>query len=68
MNTKQQLDSANDMLYMAWTIIANAGEGDWQKEGTEWQRAAENWRDEWHQYISDYHPEIEEEEALNEED
>lgn len=35
-----------DALYTAWTIIANAHEGDWSKATPEWRAAAERWRDE----------------------
>ena len=36
----------------AWTIIANAGGGDWSKEHPDWVKAAEKWRDEmWHPLI-----------------
>ncbi len=35
----------NDLLELAWGIIANAGGGDWEKESKEWQDAAVNWRD-----------------------
>lgn len=37
-----------DELEMAWTIIANAGGGDWQKESAEWQEVAAKWRDRYH--------------------
>jgi ABC-type transporter Mla subunit MlaD len=38
-----------DALEWAWTIIANAGGGDWTKESQDWQDAAAKWRDEaWH--------------------
>ncbi len=38
-----------DALEWAWTIIANAGGGDWTKESHYWQGAAAKWRDEaWH--------------------
>lgn len=34
-----------DALYYAWTIIANAHEGDWHRAQDEWHQAAERWRD-----------------------
>lgn len=37
-----------DHLYMAWTIIANANEGNWDNATPEWKQAAEKWRDGWH--------------------
>jgi hypothetical protein len=39
-----------EALEWAWSIIANAGGGDWQRESKEWQDAAAKWRDE------AYHP------------
>ena len=51
----QDIDPAEDekdhLLYWAWTIIANAGEGDWTKESTGWQKAARDWRDRWHRVL-----------------
>ncbi len=40
-----------DSEELAWTIIANANEGDWAKAGKEWREAAERWRDEYHKYL-----------------
>ena len=47
----ETVDALRDELEMAWTIIANAGGGDWQKESTEWQAAAAKWRDRYHALI-----------------
>lgn len=33
-----------DCADYAWTILANAGSGDWSKESPEWQKAVVNWR------------------------
>lgn len=41
-------DEKDSLLYWAWTIIANAGEGDWTREFPAWQKAATEWRDRWH--------------------
>lgn len=38
----------DDLLYQAWTIIANAYEGDWDAASPQWKGAAEGWRDRWH--------------------
>lgn len=35
-----------DSLNYAWSVIANAGGGDWSREHIDWQRAAEKFRDE----------------------
>lgn len=39
------------LLEVAWGLIANAGEGDWNKELPEWRKAASKWRDEWREEI-----------------
>jgi hypothetical protein len=39
-------DAEMDALYTAWTIIANANEGNWDRATPEWRAAAERWRDE----------------------
>ena len=42
-------DRLLDGMGRAWGVIANAGEGDWLREGPEWIEAATRWRDEeWH--------------------
>lgn len=33
--------------YEAWSIIANAHGGDWEKASPEWRAAATRWRDEY---------------------
>ena len=38
-----------DLLEAAWTIIANAGEGNWGRESSDWQKAAIDWREKYHQ-------------------
>ena len=43
METKEQ-----NLLELAWGLIANANEGDWDKATKEWKEAAERWRDEYH--------------------
>jgi hypothetical protein len=44
---------ADELLYLAWTVIANAGQGmgGWKHESTEWVGAAERWRDRWHDFL-----------------
>lgn len=45
---------ADDLLYAAWTVIANAGNGNWQdNETVEWVEAAQRWRDSYHAYLED---------------
>lgn len=44
----ETVDALRAELEMAWTIIANAGGGDWKKESSEWQEAAAKWRDRYH--------------------
>ena len=44
--------SADDLLYEAWAVIANAGwDGADKSEG--WQEAAVRWRDKWHAYLDE---------------
>jgi hypothetical protein len=45
-NREAEMD---DLLETAWSVIANAGEGDWSRESEEWQRAAATWRGRYHQ-------------------
>lgn len=40
--------SPDDLLDLAWGLIANASEGDWDREHPDWKAAAERWRDLWH--------------------
>lgn len=48
---------ANDPIFVhelisdAWGLIANAGEGNWERESPAWQKAAVTWRDNWHRYL-----------------
>lgn len=46
----EELERLLHALYLAWTVIANAGHGDWEQESSDWQYAAKRWRDE------HYHP------------
>jgi hypothetical protein len=39
------MSESDDLLELAWAIIANAGGGDWDKESEEWRNAAAKWRD-----------------------
>lgn len=38
-------------LEWGWSIIANAGGGDWAKESKDWQEAAAKWRDQYHEIL-----------------
>lgn len=44
-------DNAADLLEYAWTIICNAGEGDWTRESAEWQGAAARLREQYHAFL-----------------
>ena len=48
---KEVITELMDVTEWAWTIIANAGGGDWDRESTEWQEAAKKWRNEYHKLI-----------------
>lgn len=39
--------------YWAWTILANAGGGDWSRESPEWQAAVVRWRDRFHELLTE---------------
>lgn len=39
------------MVETAWTIIANAGYGDWETQGSEWKEAAERFREHYHAWL-----------------
>lgn len=39
---------ADEVLYEAWTLLANVSEGDWTKQAGEWQEAVVRWRDRFH--------------------
>ena len=49
METKEQ--DMEELLELAWGIIANANEGNWDKATPEWKKAAEKWRDDYHKLI-----------------
>lgn len=40
-----------DELMYAWTIIANAGGGDWNKESPDWRKAACRFRENVHKLV-----------------
>ena len=40
-----------DILEWAWSVIANAGGGNWKLETPEWQEVAAKWRDEYHKLL-----------------
>lgn len=44
-----------ELLYWAWTVIANANEGNWDSTSPEWREAATKWRDAWHEEIERGH-------------
>ena len=38
----------DELLELAWGLIANANEGNWDDVKQDWRIAAEKWRDEYH--------------------
>lgn len=38
-------DKLDDLVMLAWGLIANVSEGDWTQQTQEWQKAAVHWRD-----------------------
>lgn len=48
------LPEVDDLLGMAWTIIANCGvkvSAGWEDQDPEWVAAAEKWRDQYHRWL-----------------
>ena len=45
------MKTANELLEIAWGVIANAGEGNWSKESEDWQGAAIRWRDDYFGFL-----------------
>ena len=45
------VEPPDDLLERAWTIIANANEGDWESATDEWREAAEAWRERYHEWL-----------------
>ena len=41
------MNERDELLELAWGLIANAGGGDWDTQSEEWRGAAARWRDEW---------------------
>lgn len=39
------------IIETAWGVIANAGQGDWERESPEWKEAAERWRQLYHDML-----------------
>lgn len=46
-------DPVLDLLDYAWTILANAGGGDWNKETPEWQIAIKQWRSRYFAFLTE---------------
>jgi hypothetical protein len=45
--------SALDLAEMGWVIIANASNGDWDKQTDEWKEAARKYADDYHRMIGE---------------
>lgn len=43
--TIKAIKAMRDCMEHAWGLIANAGGGEWAKEGAEWQHGAKTWRE-----------------------
>ena len=52
----QEVERLRELVEYAWTIIANAGEGNWERESSEWQEAAKLWRTQYHDYLATHTP------------
>ena len=53
---KERLKLAIEFAEWGWTVIANAGGGDWSKETAGWQEAAAKYRDDFHEVIRNLLP------------
>jgi len=42
----------DELIEMAWGIIANAHQGMWENANDEWQEAARGWRDRYHAQLA----------------
>ena len=40
-----------ELLELAWGVIANAYGGDWDQASDGWRGAAERWRDNYHEWL-----------------
>jgi hypothetical protein len=49
--SQTKLSKAEELLEMAWVIIANANDGNWDRAATSWVKAAEKWRDDYHNIL-----------------
>ena len=46
-------DALRDLAEQAWTVIASAGGGDWDKETRDWRQAAKRFRARYHKLVLD---------------
>ncbi len=42
---EQETERLRDAVHEGWGVIANAGDGSWDRESSDWREAAERWRD-----------------------
>ena len=52
--------SKDDLLELAWGVIANAYGGNWGDANDEWHGAAIRWRDQYHDQLMDIDDHMEE--------
>ena len=45
-----------DLIEMAWSIMANVSGGDWDKQSQDWQEAAGKWRDDYGLWLKENRP------------
>lgn len=57
------MKSKDELLEMAWVVIANAGAGNWARESIDWQDAAARWRNDYHAALA-AHPAADAEPSL----
>ena len=47
---QERINQLSMAIELAWGLIANVGEGDWDLESSEWQKAAHKWWDKYGVY------------------
>ncbi len=50
---RDDLTVRDELLELAWGLIANANEGDWDTTDVKWHAAAIDWRENWHRLLGD---------------
>src|SRR5688572_2265632 len=49
----EKVDKYHEIMDLAWGVIANAGDGDWEGESAGWRKAAVRWREKYHAMLDE---------------